>query len=171
MISTLAKSMIWAKAAGAAANIANNSHARRIVFLPSTFCAGPEYRRIPALVGWAKAKARPFHSENLSCAVPTLSFQPAWARRTRGLSEWHGRASAFAHPTALCAYLSNASSCNRLASNQLRGIIERHRAAEEIALRFLDPDGAQRLELGCGLDAFRHDAAVGVAREGNERGG
>src|SRR5215470_17331484 len=107
MISTLAKSMVWPKAAGAIANVANNSHARRIVSLPSILCAGlrveyPQYAapNSPGVVGWAKAVAHPFHEKKLSCAVPTLSVQPAWARRTIGITVQRFSASAFAHPTA-----------------------------------------------------------------------
>src|SRR5215510_10645916 len=100
MISTLAKSMVWARAAGAIAKVANNSHARRIVLLPSSFCAGPEYRRIPALVGWAKAHAL------TSCTTIPIVRRAHAVRHSRvgtaydRFSAWKGRAFAFAHPTA-----------------------------------------------------------------------
>ena len=55
--------------------------------------------------------------------------------------------------------------------DELGGVIERHRAAQEVTLRLLDPDRAQRLELWRGLDAFRHDEAVGVTGKRHQRGG
>src|SRR5436309_15176630 len=67
-------------------------------------------------------------------------------------------------------YLGDATGREDRLPDQLGSVVERHRAAEEIALRLLDPDGAQRLELGRGLDALCHDKAVSVARERNERG-
>src|SRR5262245_21392328 len=68
-------------------------------------------------------------------------------------------------------YSGNATGREHRLADELGRVVERHRAAEKIALRLLDPDRAQRLELGGGLDALRHNAAIGVACEGDQRRG
>src|SRR2546423_13665116 len=58
----------------------------------------PAESRYPARrVG--KGVCTAFHlRENLSCAVPTVLRENAWARRTIGSSKFQGSARAFAHP-------------------------------------------------------------------------